>query len=59
MKNFDTDDPECIAACKEAFRLFPDEIEPVDYHPRGKIVVDRGNLRFAFIEGWRYASGQS
>lgn len=39
----------------EAYRLFPDEVEPVDYHPLGKIVVDRGNLRFAFLEGARFA----
>ena len=40
---------------EEAFRRFPDEVEPVDYHPVGKIVVDRGNLRFAFCEGARFA----
>lgn len=40
----------------EAYRLFPDEVEPVDYHPLGKIVVDRGNLRFAFLEGARFAT---
>lgn len=40
----------------EAYRLFPDEVEPVDYHPLGKIVVDRGNLRFAFLEGARFAA---
>ena len=40
----------------EAYRRFPDEVEPVDYHPLGKIVVDRGNLRFAFCEGARFAA---
>lgn len=40
----------------EAYRLFPDDVEPVDYHPAGKIVVDRGNLRYAFLEGARFAS---
>lgn len=40
----------------EAYRLFPDDVEPVDYHPAGKIVVDRGNLRFAFLEGARFAT---
>ena len=40
---------------EEAYTRFPDEIEPVDYHPAGKIVVDRGNLRFAFLEGARFA----
>lgn len=41
---------------EEAYRMFPDEVEPVDYHPVGKIVVDRGNLRFAFLEGARFAT---
>ena len=40
----------------EAYRRFPDEVEPIDDHPAGKIVVDRGNLRFAFIEGARFAT---
>jgi hypothetical protein len=43
-------------AIEEAYRLFPDDIEPVDFHPRGRIVVDRGNLRFAFMEGTRFAA---
>lgn len=38
----------------EAYRLFPDDTEPMDGHPLGKIVVDRGNLRFAFIMGANY-----
>ena len=52
----DFNDPKYKEACKEAFRMFPDEVEPVDYHPLGKIVVDRGNMRFAFVSGWRYAN---
>jgi len=43
---------------EEAYRMFPDVIEPVDYHPIGKIVVDRGNLRFAFLEGAQFAAGR-
>ncbi len=42
-------------AIEEAFKRFPDDVEPIDCHPAGKIVVDRGNLRFAFIEGARFA----
>ena len=42
---------------EEAYKRFPDEVEPVDFHPAGKIVVDRGNLRFAFLEGIKYARG--
>lgn len=40
---------------EEAYKRFPDDVEPVDYHPAGKIVVDRGNLRYAFLEGARFA----
>lgn len=47
------------AAIEEAYRIFPDEVEPVDYHPLGKIVVDRGNLRYAFLEGARFAAPQT
>lgn len=43
---------------EEAYRLFPDEVEPVDYHPLGKIVVDRSNLRFAFVTGAQFALQQ-
>ena len=39
----------------EAYRRFPDDVEPIVEHPAGKIVVDRGNLRYAFIEGARFA----
>lgn len=42
------------AAMMESFKRFPDDIEPMDDHPAGKIVVDRGNLRFAFLEGARF-----
>jgi hypothetical protein len=51
----DLNNPEYKAACEEAYRQYPDDIEPVDYHPRGKIVVDRGGFRFAFIQGWLHA----
>ena len=40
----------------EGYKRFPDDVEPVDYHPAGKIVVDRGSLRFAFLEGALFAS---
>jgi hypothetical protein len=42
------------AAVGEAYKRFPDDIEPINDHPTGKIVVDRGNLRFAFLEGARF-----
>lgn len=42
------------AALGEAHKRFPDDIEPMNNHPAGRIVVDRGNLRFAFLEGARF-----
>lgn len=47
------------AAAHEAYRRFPDDVEPIDDHPAGKIMVDRGNQRFAFLEGARFATVQS
>jgi len=41
---------------EEGYKRFPDEVEPVDYHPAGKIVVDRGSLRYAFLEGALFAA---
>jgi hypothetical protein len=43
----------------EGYRRFPDDVEPVDYHPAGKITVDRGNLRYAFLEGALFAAMSS
>lgn len=41
----------------EAYKRFPDQTEEVEYEGRriSKIVVDRGSLRYAFLEGVRYA----
>lgn len=41
---------------EEGYKRFPDDVEPVDYHPAGKIVVDRGSLRYAFLEGALFAA---
>jgi len=41
---------------EEGYKRFPDEVEPVDYHPAGKITVDRGSLRYAFLEGAIFAA---
>jgi hypothetical protein len=46
------------AAVEEAYRRFPDEVEPIPEHPAGKITVDRGSLRYAFLEGALYAAMQ-
>lgn len=44
----------------EAYRVFPDKVEPCDDHPAGKIIVDNGPLRYAFLEGARFAlNGES
>lgn len=56
---FDMKNPKVKSARDEAYRIFPDDAEPADYHPAGKIVVDRGNLRYAFLAGWMHANGQS
>lgn len=42
----------------EAYRQFPDVVEPVDYHPAGKIVVDNGPLRYAFLMGAKLVNGE-
>lgn len=39
----------------EGYKRFPDDVEPIDDHPAGKITVDRGNLRYAFLEGALFA----
>ncbi|MGW1422676.1 hypothetical protein ACWAT4_21480 [Bradyrhizobium manausense] len=49
-------DPEIKRFIEEGYRRFPDDVEPVDYHPAGKIVVDRGSLRYAFLEGALFAA---
>lgn len=41
---------------EEGYKRFPDDVEPVDYHPAGKITVDRGTLRYAFLEGALFAA---
>ena len=41
---------------EEGYKRFPDEVEPVDYHPAGRITVDRGSLRYAFLEGAIFAA---
>lgn len=41
---------------EEGYKRFPDDIDPVDYHPAGKIAVDRGSLRYAFLEGALFAA---
>lgn len=41
---------------EEGYKRFPDDVEPVDYHPAGKITVDRGSLRYAFLEGAIFAA---
>lgn len=43
----------------EGYRRFPDDVEPIPEHPAGRIAVDRGNLRYAFLEGALYAAMQS
>ena len=43
---------------EEAYKRFPDETEPSE-HLLGKITVDRGNLRYAFCEGARFATSDS
>jgi hypothetical protein len=56
------------AMMEEAYRRFPDEVRPyteqekrwlaeegIAAHPAGKIVVNRGNLRYSFCEGVRFA----
>jgi hypothetical protein len=40
---------------EEAFKRFPDQTEPSE-HPLGKVVVDNGPLRYAFLEGARFAA---
>ena len=42
----------------EGYKRFPDDVEPVDDHPAGKIVVNRGDLRYAFLEGALFAAMQ-
>lgn len=55
----------------EAYRRFPDEVHKysedeinelaslgVAAHPNGKIIVDRGNLRYAFLEGARFRAAK-
>jgi hypothetical protein len=44
---------------EEGYRRFPDVVEAVDYHPAGKIVTDRGSLRYAFLEGALFAATAS
>ncbi len=41
---------------EEGYKRFPDDVEPVDFHPAGKITVDRGSLRYAFLEGAIFAA---
>ena len=43
----------------EGYKRFPDDVEAVDYHPAGKITVDRGSLRYAFLEGALFATQQA
>lgn len=40
----------------EGYKRFPDDVEPIDEHPAGKIVVNRGDLRYAFLEGALFAA---
>jgi hypothetical protein len=47
------------AIADEAYRRFPDEVEPMEGHPMGRIVVDRGNMRYAFIEGFRLGEARA
>lgn len=42
----------------EAYRRFPDVVEPCDDHPAGKIVEDKGSLRYAFLVGAEYGANQ-
>lgn len=43
-------------AIAEAYRRFPDVVEPIPEHPKGRIAVDHGNIRYAFVEGALYAA---
>lgn len=43
---------------EEGYKRFPDDIEPIEEHPMGRITVDRGNLRYAFLEGALFAAIQ-
>jgi hypothetical protein len=58
-------DEEIVA---EAYRQFPDEVREyteqeagelavlgITVHPHGRIAVDRGNLRYAFVVGAQFA----
>lgn len=40
---------------KEAYRRFPDVIEPMEEDDRGKILKDLSPVRYGFLEGVRYA----
>jgi len=51
-----SEDKEVKRFIEEGYRRFPDDVEPVDYHPAGKIVTDRGSLRYAFLEGALFAA---
>ena len=42
----------------EGYKRFPDDVEPIAEHPAGKIVVNRGDLRYAFLEGALFAAMQ-
>jgi hypothetical protein len=39
----------------EAYRIFPDDVEPIEGYPAGRIVVNRGDLRYAFLAGASFA----
>lgn len=45
-------------AYREAYMRFPDVTEPSE-HPLGKITVDNGSLRYAFLEGAQFALSQA
>lgn len=43
----------------EAYRRFPDEVEPIPEHQAWRITVDRGGLRYAFVAGAMFAESST